>query len=104
MNTAITKAPANDVVPYARCTYGDLLDCVDPVLAPCEDDGGKEFTVYLLEQVFGEMLSLVCGNNRRGSEPCKALPELPLPGPKDRKIEGYLELLLEIGNTLGRRT
>ncbi|KAL1419551.1 hypothetical protein MTO96_025292 [Rhipicephalus appendiculatus] len=104
MQKAIGKAPPNDVVHYACCSYADLLDCMDSVLTPCEEDGGKEFTIGLLEQVFGETLSLVCGNYRKGSELCKALPKLPSPGPKDRKIEGYLELLLEVGNTLSRRT
>ncbi|KAL3195655.1 hypothetical protein MRX96_001785 [Rhipicephalus microplus] len=103
MQKAIVKAPANDVVHYACCSYADLIDCLDPVLTPCEEDGGKEFTVSLLEQVFGEMLSLVCGNYQRGSQSCKALPKLPSPGPTDRKIEGYLELLLEIGKTLTRK-
>ncbi|KAH7972919.1 hypothetical protein HPB52_018870 [Rhipicephalus sanguineus] len=103
MQKAVVKAPASEVIHYMCCSYGDLLECLDPVLTPCEENGGKEFITGVLEHVFGETLSLVCGNYQRGSQPCTSLPKLPPLGPKDPEIDSFLELLLEVLNSLGRR-
>ncbi|XP_049526946.1 uncharacterized protein LOC125946872 [Dermacentor silvarum] len=104
LEKAVVKAPAKDIVHYACCSYGKLVDCFESVLTPCEEVGGKEFTINLAEQVFGEILSLVCGNYGRGSADCKDLPKLPALGPKDRKFDGYVELVLSLANAIGRRS
>ncbi|XP_037576039.1 uncharacterized protein LOC119458275 [Dermacentor silvarum] len=102
LQLSVAKAPPKEVIHYVCCSYGDLLGCLDQTLAPCENDGGKKFITGLLEQALGEPLSLVCGNYRSGSENCKALQNLPLLGPNDRKIDGFLELLIEASKMVGR--
>ncbi|XP_065295926.1 uncharacterized protein [Dermacentor albipictus] len=104
LEKAVVKAPAKNKIDYACCSYGELVGCLESVLAPCEDVGGKELTINLVEQVFGEVLSLVCGNYGKGSEACKVLPKLPALGPKDPKFDGYMELFIEIANAVGRRS
>ncbi|KAH7941732.1 hypothetical protein HPB49_016613 [Dermacentor silvarum] len=104
LQKAVVKAPNQDILHYACCSYGDLVDCLEPVLTPCEKVRGKEFTLKLMENVFGEALELVCGNYKRESEACKHLPKLPALGPKDSKLESYIELLIETATTFGRRS
>lgn len=104
LQKAVVKAPNQDILHYACCSYGDLVDCLEPALAPCEEVGGKEFTLKWMDLVFGEALNLVCGNYKRGSEACKTLPKLPALGPKDRKLEGYIELIIETATAFGRRS
>ncbi|XP_075554774.1 uncharacterized protein LOC142587554 [Dermacentor variabilis] len=104
LEKAVVKAPGKNTIDYACCSYGELVDCLESVLAPCEDVGAKELTLNLVEQVFGETLSLVCGNYGRGSEGCKVLPKLPALGPKDPKFDGYVELVIEIANSISRRS
>ncbi|XP_037576797.2 uncharacterized protein LOC119459021 [Dermacentor silvarum] len=104
LQKAVVKAPNQDILHYACCSYGDLVDCLEPALTPCEEAGGKEFTLKWMDLVFGEALNLVCGNYKRGSEACKTLPKLPALGPKDRKLEGYIELIIETATAFGRRS
>lgn len=101
LEKAVVKATPKDTIRYTCCSYGGLVDCLENVLVPCEDVGGREFTINLVEQVFGETLSLVCGTYIRGSEACNALPKLPALGAKDRKYDGFVELLLEIVDRIG---
>uniref|UniRef100_A0A023GB79 Putative secreted protein n=1 Tax=Amblyomma triste TaxID=251400 RepID=A0A023GB79_AMBTT len=97
MQKAVAKAPPNEVVPHTCCAYGEMVDCVGRALDTCE--GGKEFLLRIFDRAFGKVLGLVCGQHTRGSEACKALPKLPSLGPKDRKIDNYLELLAEAAAT-----
>ncbi|KAH6926657.1 hypothetical protein HPB50_021047 [Hyalomma asiaticum] len=79
----------------AISSSGGLVDCLDPVLTPCEKVGGKDFTINQVESVFAHAEKLVCGNYKRGSASCKALPKLPALGPHDRKVASYIELIIE---------
>ncbi|XP_049267144.1 uncharacterized protein LOC119373836 [Rhipicephalus sanguineus] len=96
---AIVKAPIKDVLPYTCCSYHDLVGCTDQSLTPCESTGGKEFALDLLQRVFGDAVNLVCNKYKKGSEACKALPKLPSLGAKDRKVDNYVELLVEAAGT-----
>ncbi|KAH7972860.1 hypothetical protein HPB52_018079 [Rhipicephalus sanguineus] len=80
-------------------SYGGLLDCVEPALTPCEKVGGKEFTLSLVDKVLGEVLTPFCKNYKRGSDSCKALPNLPALGPHDRKFKSFVELIIEAVHT-----
>lgn len=103
LEKALVKAPTKDTINYSCCSYAEMVDCFERVLTPCEDVGGKQLTLTLVEQVFGETLSLVCGSYKRGSESCRSLPELPALGPNDPKYDGFVELVLEIASTFGRK-
>ncbi|KAH7971914.1 hypothetical protein HPB52_003707 [Rhipicephalus sanguineus] len=100
---AIVKAPIKDVLPYTCCSYHDLVGCTDQSLTPCESTGGKEFALDLLQRVFGDAVNLVCNKYKKGSEACKALPKLPSLGAKDRKVDNYVELLVEAAGTIGHK-
>lgn len=80
-----------------------MEDCLGKALTQCERVGAKKLTIGLLEHVFGETLSLVCDDYTRGSHACKSQPKLPELGPTDRKVENYIELLIEAANTIGRK-
>ncbi|KAL1419535.1 hypothetical protein MTO96_025279 [Rhipicephalus appendiculatus] len=103
LEKAVVKAPTAEVIHYACCSYGDVEDCLDKAMTQCESVGAKELTVGLLNHVFGETLSLVCDDYTRGSQACKSLPKLPPLSAADRKVENYLELLIEAANTIGRK-
>ncbi|KAL1419544.1 hypothetical protein MTO96_025287 [Rhipicephalus appendiculatus] len=70
-------------------------------LKPCESTGGKDFALDLLQRVFGDAVGLVCGKHKKGSDACRALPKLPALGANDRKVENYVELLVEAVSTIG---
>ncbi|XP_049267232.1 uncharacterized protein LOC119373555 [Rhipicephalus sanguineus] len=99
INKAVLKAPQKDVIAHVCCSYGGLLDCVEPALTPCEKVGGKEFTLSLVDKVLGEVLTPFCKNYKRGSDSCKALPNLPALGPHDRKFKSFVELIIEAVHT-----
>ncbi|KAH6925910.1 hypothetical protein HPB50_011877 [Hyalomma asiaticum] len=95
LQKAVLKAPRKDIIAHICCSFGGLVDCLDPVLTPCEKVGGKDFTINQVESVFAHAEKLVCGNYKRGSASCKALPKLPALGPHDRKVASYIELIIE---------
>ncbi|KAH7940633.1 hypothetical protein HPB49_002664 [Dermacentor silvarum] len=97
---AVVKAQAKHVIGHACCSYHDALDCLRNALTPCDSAGSIEFATGLLGKVFGETLHLVCGEHTEGSEACKTLPEVPKLGPRDRKIDNYVELLVEVASKL----
>ncbi|XP_049526944.1 uncharacterized protein LOC125946870 [Dermacentor silvarum] len=100
---AVVKAQAKHVIGHACCSYHDALDCLRNALTPCDSAGSIEFATGLLGKVFGETLHLVCGEHTEGSEACKTLPEVPKLGPRDRKIDNYVELLVEVASKVGRQ-
>ncbi|XP_049526793.1 uncharacterized protein LOC119458947 [Dermacentor silvarum] len=104
LERAIVKGPANEVIHYACCSNYDTLDCIGDALASCETVGSKDFMFGVIEQMFGETLTLVCGKYTKGSEGCRALPELPELGAKDRRIVNTVELLLEIAGSIRRKS
>ncbi|KAL3195661.1 hypothetical protein MRX96_001789 [Rhipicephalus microplus] len=83
LEKALVKAPTKDTINYSCCSYAEMVDCFERVLTPCEDVGGKQLTLTLVEQV--------------------SLPELPALGPNDPKYDGFVELVLEIASTFGRK-
>lgn len=103
LERAVVKAPAKEVVHYACCHYHDMYDCLSSALAPCEDVGAKKIMFGVIEPVFGETLSLVCGQYTKGSQSCKQLAALPQLGAKDRRISHFIELLIELAETIGKK-
>lgn len=103
LERAVIKAPAKDVIGHACCRYNDAHDCVAEALTPCDSVGGKEFLLGVVEQILGASLGLVCGGYEKGSDSCNALPSLPPREASDRNIENFVELLVEIAGTIGRR-
>lgn len=103
LERAVVKAPKKEVVPYACCHYDDMADCLSTALAPCEEVGGKKIIFDVLEEAFGETLTLVCGSYTKGSESCKQLPALPRLSAKDRRIPNFVELLIELARIIGKK-
>lgn len=103
LERAAVKAPAKEVAHYACCHYHDMYDCLSSALAPCEDVGAKKIMFDVIEPVFGGTLSLVCGQYTKGSEGCKQLAALPQLGAKDRRISHFIELLIELAETIGKK-
>ncbi|KAL3195653.1 hypothetical protein MRX96_001783 [Rhipicephalus microplus] len=95
--------PTKDVIFYACCSYHKLVNCADQSLTPCESSGGKRLSLNLLQAAFGDAVDLLCGEHKKGSQACKALPELPALDANDRKVENYVELLAAAASTIGRK-
>ncbi|XP_037274657.2 uncharacterized protein LOC119167300 [Rhipicephalus microplus] len=100
---AVAKASTKDVIFYTCCSYHELVNCADQSLTPCESSGGKRLSLNLLQAAFGDAVDLLCGEHKKGSQACKALPELPALGANDRKVENYVELLAAAASTIGRK-
>ncbi|KAK8761139.1 hypothetical protein V5799_027594 [Amblyomma americanum] len=77
-----------------------MVDCISQALTPCEGVGAKDYTLGLLERVFGKVLKLVCVEHAPGSAACKAVPRLPPLGAQDLRIENYVELFAEAAATI----
>lgn len=99
----LAKVPAKDVIGHTCCRYYDAHDCVSEVLNPCESVGGKTYLLGVVEQALGETLEFICGRYTRGSDQCKALPAVSQLGPKDRRIENFVELLGVIAGTIAKK-
>lgn len=96
-----SKAPKKEVIHYSCCSYHEALQCVEDALAGCDTDDGKEFMTGSMENIFGETLSLVCGQYSRGSSACKQLPELPQLGADEPKITNVIEQAILVASSLG---
>lgn len=104
LERALAKAPPEDIIAYACCAYHNTTECLSKALTPCERSGGKDFLLNVMEQILGGTLDLICGSYTRGSDDCKALPSLPPLGPKDPRMENFVELVIGIATTLGRKS
>lgn len=100
LQRALAKAPSKEVLPHTCCAYNDVVDCIDRALTTCEGDCAKKFLLGLMQQVLGRALKLVCIDHTKGSEACKALPKLPPLSPEDRKVDSFIELLIEASTTI----
>ncbi|KAH9375555.1 hypothetical protein HPB48_008122 [Haemaphysalis longicornis] len=89
-------------LPYS--TYHNTTECLSEALTPCESSGGKKFLLNVMEHILGGTLDLICGRYTRGSDDCKTLPSLPPLGPQDPKVENFVELLIGIVTTFGRKS
>ncbi|KAL3210755.1 hypothetical protein MRX96_036902 [Rhipicephalus microplus] len=82
--------------------YHDALQCVEDSVSSCETEHGKEFMTGSMESIFGETLSLVCGQYSRGSAACKKLPVLPELAADETKITNVIELAVRVASSLGK--
>lgn len=98
-----TKAAPKEVIHYACCTYHDAQQCVEESLVGCDTDAGKEFMTGSMENIFGETLSLVCGQYSRGSRACQELPKLPELGPDEPRITNVIEQAINVASSLGKK-
>nr|XP_037274737.1 uncharacterized protein LOC119167367 [Rhipicephalus microplus] len=96
------SAPPKEVIHYACCGYHDALQCVEDSVSSCETEHGKEFMTGSMESIFGETLSLVCGQYSRGSAACKKLPVLPELAADETKITNVIELAVRVASSLGK--
>ncbi|XP_077522119.1 uncharacterized protein LOC144133132 [Amblyomma americanum] len=103
LERAVVKGARKDVIPSTCCAYHVASDCISNALTPCESVGAKAFMAGVVEQMFGETLNLVCGQHKKGSNACKALPQPPRLGPNDRRIPNFVELTLGTSSSIGRR-
>lgn len=90
-------APAKLKVAYACCQYADFFDCTTRGLD--EHCGQPETTVYVTEtidNIFGNILSIVCGGYDKGSRKCLDLKPLPKLDPKEKVPTGFLSPLKDI--------
>ncbi|KAL3205798.1 hypothetical protein MRX96_040616 [Rhipicephalus microplus] len=92
-------APGGRTINYACCAYYNSLECTERALDDCDANSpAKEYVTNVMERIFGQVLSLVCGPYTRGSADCHALPKLPpTPGPKKTNL---IELAIEISDSL----
>ncbi|KAH6925061.1 hypothetical protein HPB50_000221 [Hyalomma asiaticum] len=97
-----SKAPPKEVIHYSCCAYHDALQCVEDSVSSCDTEYGKEFMTGSMESIFGETLSLVCGQYSRGSTACKQLPALPELKPDETKINNVIELAMRVAGSLGK--
>ncbi|XP_077524183.1 uncharacterized protein LOC144135391 [Amblyomma americanum] len=104
MEKGVVVAPKDKTLGYACCAFHAVQDCFDDALEGCSDTPAKQFMNDLMEKVFGEALSLVCGQYLRGSEACRELPKLPFP--TDAKEFGKRTLIAlaidHVGNFFNR--
>ncbi|KAH7964615.1 hypothetical protein HPB51_027148 [Rhipicephalus microplus] len=88
------------IIPTADNTnaYYNSLECTERALDDCDANSpAKEYVTNVMERIFGQVLSLVCGPFTRGSADCHALPKLPpTPGPKKTNL---IELAIEISDS-----
>lgn len=98
-----SKAPPKEVIHYSCCAYHDALECVEQSLSGCDTDAGREFMTGSMESIFGETLSLVCGQYSRGSAACKQLPALPELESGETKITNVIELAVRVASSLGKK-
>ncbi|XP_070378348.1 uncharacterized protein [Dermacentor albipictus] len=103
LHRGTSKAPPKEVIHYSCCAYHDALQCVEDSVSGCDTDAGNEFMVGSMESIFGETLSLVCGQYSRGSAACKQLPALPELGPDETQITNVIELATRVASSLGQK-
>ncbi|KAH7971870.1 hypothetical protein HPB52_003493 [Rhipicephalus sanguineus] len=95
MEVGVT-APRGQTIGYACCGYHDTKDCFGEALENCSGTPAKEFMTSILDKVFGEPLSLICGEYSRDSDACRTLPKLTLPSDsKDFGKKGLIELAID---------
>lgn len=85
-----------------RSYYHDLLDCVEKAVSDCGESPALEFLTNSMENIFGQVLGLVCGQFARGSLACKALPTLPELEPGKSRIGTFIEPIISIANSFRR--
>ncbi|KAL3205796.1 hypothetical protein MRX96_040614 [Rhipicephalus microplus] len=96
MEIGIVAAPRGQTIGYPCCGYHATQDCFGNALENCSGTPAKEFMSSVLEKVFGEPLSLVCGQYTRDSEACRTLPKLATPADsKDFGKKGFIELAID---------
>ncbi|XP_050037842.2 uncharacterized protein [Dermacentor andersoni] len=103
LERAVVKAAVKDVIHHSCCIYNDLLDCCSKALAPCERVHAKDFVVGILEDIFGEIVHLVCGRYIKSTDACSALPPLASLDEDDERFSTYIELIMEAAATYGHR-
>ncbi|KAL1442765.1 hypothetical protein MTO96_030645 [Rhipicephalus appendiculatus] len=103
MERAVVKAPVKDVIHQGCCIYNDLVGCWSKTLAPCERVRAKEFALGILDDIFGEVVHLVCGRYLKSTDACNELPPLPQMEEGDERVGTYIELVMEAAATYGRR-
>ncbi|KAH6919727.1 hypothetical protein HPB50_029286 [Hyalomma asiaticum] len=103
MERAVVKAPVKEVIPQSCCIYNDLVSCWSTTLAPCERVHAKEFALGILDDIFGEVVHLVCGRYIKSTDACKALPPLPMLDKDDERFSTYIEVIMEAAATYGHK-
>lgn len=96
MEMGLLVAPQDKTVGYVCCAYHDTQDCVDDHLEGCSDTPAKELMRSIMDKVFGDPLSLICGQYTRNSEACRSLPKLAAPtDSNDFGKKGLIELAID---------
>uniref|UniRef100_A0A023GB98 Putative secreted protein n=1 Tax=Amblyomma triste TaxID=251400 RepID=A0A023GB98_AMBTT len=92
-------APQGRTIHYACCAYHSSLECVESSLdSVCGSSStAKDYVTNVMERIFGQVLSLVCGPYTKGSADCDALPKLP--PQSSAKKTNLIELVIEITNS-----
>ncbi|KAH7941249.1 hypothetical protein HPB49_011281 [Dermacentor silvarum] len=103
LERAVVKAAAKDVIHHSCCIYNDLLDCSSKALAPCERVHAKDFVLGILDDIFGEVVHLVCGQYIKSTDACNALPPLASLNDDDQRFSTYIELIMEAAATYGHK-
>ncbi|XP_075740773.1 uncharacterized protein LOC142787035 [Rhipicephalus microplus] len=71
-------APRKLKIAYACCQYYDFYKCGEEALAEhCQDPDAIKLMEETTDNVFGNMLSIICGAYQRDSTQCRSLDALP---------------------------
>ncbi|KAH6925055.1 hypothetical protein HPB50_000215 [Hyalomma asiaticum] len=105
LQTAVASAQREEIVYYSCCSYHSTVDCAEAALADCNepDSPAREYMTSVMERVFGQVLSLVCGPYSRGSASCKELPPLPPLASSVARTPSLVELAIEIATSLRKK-
>lgn len=96
MEIGAVAAPRGKNIAYACCAYHANQDCFDKVLEDCSGTPAQDFMKAIMDKVFGEPLSLICGQYSRDSDACYTLPQLAAPtDSKDFGKKGLIELAID---------
>ncbi|XP_065301218.2 uncharacterized protein [Dermacentor albipictus] len=72
------SVPRKLKIPYGCCQYHEFYDCCEEALAEhCQDPDAIELMHETTDNVFGNILSVICGTYQKDSAPCRSLDVLP---------------------------
>ncbi|XP_064485733.1 uncharacterized protein LOC135398241 [Ornithodoros turicata] len=90
-------APSKQRVAYSCCQYADFYDCTERGLTDyCGRPDTTQHVMETIDNLFGNILSLVCGAYQKGSKNCLQLKPLPKINGNEKLPVGFLSPLKDI--------
>ncbi|KAK8769116.1 hypothetical protein V5799_014421 [Amblyomma americanum] len=99
---AARKASRKLKIPYACCQYYEFYSCCEEALTEfCSDPDAAQLMRDTAENVFGNVLSVICGPFQKDSTHCLSLEALPQAGPNDTVPKNFISPLKSIVLSVG---